>query len=60
MAGTWTKDGRHLQHASSGLVVTCASGAIGKCVRFGYKPWGAAKGQPLCDYHQGLRAHGDC
>lgn len=51
LAGSWTKDGRHL-HASSGLVVTCASGAIGKCVRFGYKPWAVAKGQPLWDYHQ--------
>jgi len=38
VAGSWTSDRRHLR-GSSGFTVTCASGAVGKCVRFGYKPW---------------------
>lgn len=32
--------------------VTCTSGAVGKCARFGYKPWAkAADGTPLLAYH---------
>lgn len=47
--GTWTNlcsagpDGRTqgfpLQDAAGGLEFTCGSGALGKCVRFGYRPW---------------------
>jgi hypothetical protein len=49
--GTWTSDGRHLHDQS--FSVTCTSGAIGKCVRFGYKPWKVGpNGEPLWDYHQ--------
>src|SRR5262249_23910179 len=44
-------DGRHLR-GSSGFTVTCTAGAIGKCVRFGYKPWREAGGEALWDYHQ--------
>lgn len=33
------------------LTFACTSGAIGKCVRFGYKPWGRKDGQSLADYH---------
>jgi hypothetical protein len=51
LAGSWTSDGRHLR-GSSGFTVTCTAGAIGKCVRFGYKPWREAAGEPLWDYHQ--------
>jgi hypothetical protein len=51
LAGSWTSDGRHLR-GSSGFTVTCTAGAIGKCVRFGYKPWRDAAGEPLWDYHQ--------
>jgi hypothetical protein len=50
LAGNWTK-GRHLR-TSSGFIVTCASGAIGKCVRLGYKPWASVRGQSLWNYHQ--------
>jgi hypothetical protein len=32
--------------------VTCASGAVGKCVRFGYKPWREFNEQSLWNYHQ--------
>jgi hypothetical protein len=31
--------------------LACTSGALGKCVRFGYPPWGAAKGVPLRDVY---------
>ena len=51
VAGSWTSDRRHLR-GSSGFTVTCASGAVGKCVRFGYKPWRDARGESLWDYHQ--------
>jgi hypothetical protein len=51
LAGSWTADGRHLRGAA-GFTVTCTAGAIGKCVRFGYKPWRDAAGEPLWDYHQ--------
>jgi hypothetical protein len=52
LAGSWTSDRRHLQGSSS-FTVTCTAGAIGKCLRFGYKPWrDAAAGEPLWDYHQ--------
>lgn len=47
--GTWQNlcapgpDGRRqgfpLQGATDGLEFTCSAGALGKCVRFGYRPW---------------------
>jgi hypothetical protein len=47
--GTWANlcsagpDGRTqgfpLRDAAGGLEFTCSSGALGKCVRFGYRPW---------------------
>jgi hypothetical protein len=52
LAGRWTVDGRHLRAAST-FTLTCTSGAAGKCVRLGYKPWlEAATGESLWDYHQ--------
>jgi len=51
IAGSWTSDGRH-QKASAGFIVSCTSGAVGKCVRMGYKPWREVKFESLWDYHQ--------
>jgi hypothetical protein len=51
LAGDWTSDGRH-PRGSAGFTVTCTAGAIGKCVRFGYKPWRDTGAEPLWDYHQ--------
>ena len=52
LAGRWPSDGRHLRD-SFGFIVTCTAGAIGKCVRLGYKPWRNAEGgASLWDYHQ--------
>ena len=51
LAGRWTRDGRHLRDPS-GFAVTCTSGATGKCVRMGYKPWRQLGGEALWDHHQ--------
>jgi hypothetical protein len=51
LAGKWTPTGRHDDHA--GFVLTCTAGAIGKCVRFGYKPWKTTpSGVSLWPYHE--------
>jgi hypothetical protein len=53
LGGTWTADGRHEPAGEGAFNVTCTSGAIGKCVRFGYKPWATDKsGSSLWDLHQ--------
>lgn len=34
------------------LNVTCSGGSIGKCIRFGYRPWASLPdGRPLAPYH---------
>jgi len=34
------------------ITLTCASGAVGKCARFGYRPWAKGpKGEDLLPYH---------
>ena len=43
LAGRFTADGRY-DPAPDKLLITCTGGAEGKCVRFGYKPWGKAGG----------------
>jgi hypothetical protein len=39
---------------SSATVITfaCTNGALGKCARYGYKPWKTVHGISLADYHQ--------
>jgi hypothetical protein len=49
-------DGRQqafpLQGMASGLDFTCSSGAVGKCVRFGYRPWALGPdGKSLAPQH---------
>lgn len=52
LAGAWTADGRHVA-APGSFGITCTAGAVGKCVRFGYRPWQAGPdGRPLWDLHQ--------
>jgi hypothetical protein len=49
LAGQFTPDGRYVA-VPGHLLITCTGGAEGKCVRFGYRPWGAAPdGTPLRD-----------
>ena len=38
LPGVWSEDGRYIPSATE-FSLTCTGGAIGKCVRFGYKPW---------------------
>jgi hypothetical protein len=52
LAGRWTTSGEHVPDAT-GFNLTCTAGAIGKCVRFGYKPWRRLPdGTTLWDHHQ--------
>jgi ADYC domain-containing protein len=51
LSGRWTPDGRHLADGQK-FMLTCASGAVGKCVRFGCKPWREVAAESLWDYHQ--------
>jgi hypothetical protein len=52
LPGAFTPDGRQVE-APGRFLVTCTGGAEGKCVRFGYKPWGTAPdGSPLAPYYQ--------
>jgi hypothetical protein len=49
--GQWDAHGRRT--SQQGFTLTCASGAQGKCLRFGYQPWKTtADGVRLEDYHQ--------
>lgn len=51
LRGQWDANGRHI--SDEGFTLTCATGAQGKCVRFGYKPWKTLpNGVALRDYHQ--------
>jgi hypothetical protein len=51
LRGQWDQEGQHFSDA--GYTLTCANGAQGKCVRFGYKPWKTlANGVRLANYHQ--------
>lgn len=46
------RQGFPLQDAAGSLEFTCSSGAVGKCVRFGYRPWaGGPDGKSLAPQH---------
>ncbi|NUP09713.1 MAG: hypothetical protein HOW73_27015 [Polyangiaceae bacterium] len=38
LSGTWTKTGEHLRDDAN-IELSCTSGAVGKCLRMGYRPW---------------------
>jgi hypothetical protein len=51
LPGGWSPSGEHLH--TEGFSIICTGGAIGKCVRFGYRPWAKGPdGRPLWDLHQ--------
>lgn len=51
LKGSWNSNGVHQNDDL--FIITCTSGVIGKCVRFGYKPWKKGpNGESLWDYHQ--------
>jgi len=50
VAGVVAPDGRLTPSAPDRFEITCTSGAQGKCIRFGYKPWHTMpNGQPMRD-----------
>jgi len=52
LAGTWTATGEHVAEPGR-FAITCTAGAIGKCVRFGYKPWATGPDdRSMWDVHQ--------
>ncbi|WP_299391607.1 ADYC domain-containing protein [Pelagibius sp.] len=52
LRGAWDAGGRYRSGADD-ITLVCASGAIGKCLRMGYRLWGeAADGTPLHLFHQ--------
>jgi hypothetical protein len=52
LAGRFPADGRY-EPAPGRLLITCTGAAEGKCVRFGYKPWGRApNGTPLVEAYK--------
>jgi hypothetical protein len=51
LQGAWDQTGDYQAQADR-VTFSCTNGAIGKCLRFGYKPWKTQNGQSLQDYHQ--------
>jgi len=51
VGGTWDRTGAH-HDAPSALTFACETGAIAKCVRWGYKPWETVGGEPVAPLHQ--------
>ena len=48
--GSWSAGGEP-QPGTGMTTFACTSGAIGKCIRFGYKPWKTHRGISLRPYH---------
>jgi hypothetical protein len=51
LQGSWDATRNHVPSATV-ITFACTNGAIGKCARFGYKPWKTVQGISLADYHQ--------
>jgi ADYC domain len=50
LQGSWDATRTHV--ASDQITFACTAGAVGKCVRWGYKPWKTLNGVSLAEYHQ--------
>jgi hypothetical protein len=50
LKGRWDATGQVVQDGS--ISFHCTSGAIAKCVRWGYRPWQSFAGKPLAEHHQ--------
>jgi hypothetical protein len=48
--GSWDATGAP-RAASRAITFACTSGAIAKCIRFGYKPWKEKRGVSLASHH---------
>jgi hypothetical protein len=51
LQGSWNSKGNY-QEGKDLVTFSCANGALGKCLRFGYKPWKTLNGKSLREYHQ--------
>lgn len=51
LAGSWHPVVGRVAGGKDVFTFACTSGAIGKCVRFGYKPWKTVQGRSLAPYH---------
>jgi hypothetical protein len=51
LKGSWDERGGPVPGSESKVTFACTSGAIGKCVRNGYKPWKTVNGKSLAPYH---------
>ena len=52
VSGAMMPDGRMAAAAPDRFEITCTSGAQGKCIRFGYKPWQTTSdGKPMLDVY---------
>jgi hypothetical protein len=49
--GVWDANGDR-KDAPGKLTLACETGAISKCVTWGYKPWEQRNGKSLADFHQ--------
>jgi len=48
--GSWDASRNHVENDE--ITFACTNGALGKCVRWGYKPWKTVNGVSLAPYHQ--------
>lgn len=49
--GSWSNRNGDPLASSRAITLACTSGAIGKCIRFGYKPWATRDGISLRAHH---------
>lgn len=50
LSGRWDETGAHIDDGK--ITFGCTSGALAKCVRWGYKPWKTVQGRSLRELHQ--------
>lgn len=50
LSGYWTGNQVHVEGDT--ITFACTNGALGKCARFGYKPWKKLEGGSMRDLHQ--------
>lgn len=51
VSGVWDASGAR-QDTPGKLTFACETGAITKCITWGYKPWASRDGKPMADLHQ--------
>src|SRR5204863_5686447 len=51
LQGSWAAGAGTATRSADRVTFACTSGALGKCVRLGYKPWKMVAGKPLAELH---------